>query len=372
MNLQKNKFATRMFSLLASFANWLQHLPNRVTPPPFRLMQISSAFWQSRVLYVATRLDIAGALGDRTLSVSDIAEKVSAQADAIERLLRFLAAMGIFEQVRPHHFKNNKLSACLRQDHPQNIRSLILMHNSAEMCRPWYEQLETGVITGEPPFLLTHQQELFTYMASHSEFSVLFDQAMERVEALSGDSFATDFDWQRFERVFDIGGGIGSKSVTILRHHPRLRAEVVDHAHVIQDAGNYWQDKLDAGVLQRLSFSAGDVLETVPAANSEKDIYFLSAVFHGFDDATCIQALRNLAQACAGTGARIAILELITDPEQPDTLSTAFDMQMFMGTRGRERSLAQWAELFQQSALRREQIISLRGFGKIQVLQYLS
>ncbi len=368
MNLQKHKIATRIFDLMAGFASWLQNLPNRVTPPPFRLMQISSAFWQSRVLYVATRLDIAGVLADRTLSASEIAAIISAQPDAIDRLLRFLTAMGIFEQVSPQHFKNNKLSTCLREDHPQNIRSLILMHNSVEMCRPWYEQLETGVLTGEPPFQLAHQEELFSYMSSHPEFSALFDQAMERVEALSGDSFATDFDWQRFDRVFDIGGGIGSKAITILRHHPRLHAEVVDHAHVIQGANEYWQDKLDDSVFQRLSFSAGDVLESVPVAASEKDIYLLTAVFHGFDDVACVQALRNLAQASTGTGARIAIFELVTDPDKPDTLSTAFDMQMFMGTRGRERNLAQWTELFQQSNLRLEQVINLRGFGKILVL----
>jgi len=39
-----------------------------------------------------------------------------------------------------------------------------------------------------------------------------------------------------------------------------------------------------------------------------------------------------------------------------------------MGTRGRERHLEQWQALFQQSALRLEQVINLRGFGKILVV----
>ena len=369
MSLQKNKTATRLFSLLANFSGWLQNLPNRITPPPFRLMQISSAFWQSRILYVAARLGIADVLADDTLSTTEIAANVSADADAIDRLLQFLVAIGIFTQVSPQHFQNNKLSACLREDNPQNIRALILMHNSAEMSRPWYEQLEAGIRSGEVPFQLTHQAELFPYMASHPEFTALFDQAMDRVEALSGDSFATDLDWQRFDRIFDIGGGIGSKAVTILQRHPQLRAQVVDQAHVIEDAETYWQGRLDNRVLQRLTFSVGDVLTTLPAAENDKDIYFLSAVFHGFDDATCVQALRNLAQASAGSGARIAIMELVKDPARPDALSTAFDMQMFMGTRGRERSLAQWQSLFRQTKLQLEEIISLRGFGKILVLQ---
>lgn len=369
MSLQKHKMATRLFARLAGFFGKLQNLPNRLTPPPFRVMQISSAFWQSRALYVAARLDIAGVLGDNTLSAAEIAAKVSARSDAVNRLLRFLVAIGVFAQVAPESFKNNKLSDCLRADNPQNIRALVLMHNSSEMSRPWYEQLEAGITNGEIPFQLVHREELFPYMASHPEFTALFDQAMDSVEALSGESFATDFAWQQFDRIFDIGGGIGSKAVTILRHHPHLQAEVVDQAHVIQHAKNHWLGKLEDNLLQRLTFSAGDVLGTLPAAGSARDIYFLSAVFHGFDDATCVRSLRNLALSCANSGARIAVLEMVMDPRRPDAVSSAFDMQMFMGTRGRERSLADWQALFTQGGLRLEEVVNLRSFAKILVLR---
>lgn len=369
MSLQKHKVATRLFALLAKIAGWLQNLPNNVTPPPFRLLQIGSAFWQSRVLYVAVRLDIASALGDNTLTAAEIATSVSANPDAIHRLMRFLVAMGIFEQVAPQHFRNNKLSTCLREDNPHNVRTMILMHNSREMSLPWYEQLEAGVTTGNVPFKLAHQEELFSYMDSHPDFTTLFNQAMDSVEALSGDSFATDFAWQRFERIFDLGGGVGSKSVTILQHHPQLRAHVIDSEQVIRHAKDYWQNRLDKTMLQRLTFSAGDVLAAVPPATSDKDIYFLSAVLHGFDDATCIKALRNIAQASAGSGARIAIMELVIDADRPDALNTAFDMQMLMGTRGRERTLDEWQTLFTRSGIQLKEVVNLRSFGKILVVQ---
>lgn len=83
------------------FAGWLQNIPNKVTPPPFRLMQIGSAFWQSRALCVAARLDIATVLGDERLVADEIAARVAAQPDATYRLLRMLAAMGVFEEVSP-------------------------------------------------------------------------------------------------------------------------------------------------------------------------------------------------------------------------------------------------------------------------------
>ena len=110
MSLQKNTGAVRRFARLMKFAGWLQNLPNKLTPPPFRLMQIGSAFWQSRALYVAARLDIATVLGDQRLSTDEIATRVSAQPDAIYRLLRMLAAMGIFEEASSRVFGNNRLS----------------------------------------------------------------------------------------------------------------------------------------------------------------------------------------------------------------------------------------------------------------------
>jgi hypothetical protein len=236
------------------------------------------------------------------------------------------------------------------------------------MSLPWYEQLEQGIKTGEVPFRLAHQQELFPYMADHPQFSSLFARAMDSVEALSGDSFATDFDWQRFERIIDVGGSKGSKSITILKHHPHLKALVIDAEQVINEGRLYWQGKLDDSLYSRLGFQAGDVLASVPPASSDKDIYFLSALLHGFDDTTAVAALKNIAGAIADSGARIAVLEIVMDEASPDFASTSFDMQMFMGTRGRERTLSEWQDLFASSGLDLEEVVSLRSFVKILVL----
>lgn len=183
MTLQKNAGAVRRFIRLARFGAWLQNLPNKIVPPPFRLMQIGSAFWQSRALYVAVRLDIAGALADAELSIETLAERVAADADALYRLLRMLVAMGVFEEAADKRFKNNKLSSYLRLDHPNSVRAMVLMHNSPEMGRPWFEQLEQGVRNGGVPFELAHGQAFYDYLDANPEFDALFAQAMDSVEA---------------------------------------------------------------------------------------------------------------------------------------------------------------------------------------------
>ncbi|MEH6473547.1 MAG: methyltransferase [Halopseudomonas sp.] len=369
MTFQKHTGAVRRFSWLMKFSSWLQNIPNKITPPPFRLMQIGSAFWQSRALYVATQVDIATSLGDERLSIEDIAMRVSASSEATHRLLRMLAAMGIFEEVSPRVFCNNKLSNHLRQDFPNNVRAMILMHNSEEMSRPWYEQLEHGVRNDETPFQLSHGQDLFDHMSTHPEFDALFSHAMDCVESLSGDSFAVDFDWGRFERVIDIGGSKGSKSLTILKRHPHLQALIVDRPQVIKGAKQFWEGRLEESLLARMRFQAGDLFKSLPEANSDKDVFLLSAVLHCFDDDTCVEALKNVALACNGSGARIALMEMVMTESNADFVSTQFDMQMFMGTRGRERTLAEWQHLFDRSGLLLDEVVNLQSFGKILVVR---
>ena len=104
-------------------------------------------------------------------------------------------------------------------------------------------------------------------------------------------------------------------------------------------------------------------------ATSDRDIYLLSAVLHGFA-ATCVLALRNLASACGRTGgARIAIMEVVMAGSGANFAAAAFDMQIFMGTRGRERTLDEWLHLFDQSGLVLEEQVELRSFAKMLVLR---
>ncbi len=367
MSLQKNAASVRLFAKLMKFVFWLQAVANKLSPPPFRLLQIGSAFWQSRVLHVAASLNIASVLGDGQLAADAIAARVSAQADALYRLLRMLAAMGVFEEVSPRIFKNNALSAYLRDDHPNTVRAMILMHNSVEMSQPWYQQLEHGIRTGEVPFQIAHGRELYAYMDDHAEFDALFSRAMDSVEALTGDSFATEFDWGQFNRIIDVGGSKGSKSIAILKRHPHLTALVFDRDQVIQ-AARYWIGKEPPALLSRLSFQSGNLLDSVPAAEDGKDIYLLSAVLHGLDDEDCIKVLRNVAAAGSGTDARIAVMELVVPELKADISSAAFDMQMFMATRGRERTLSEWRRLFDQSGLKLDEQVSLKSIGRILVL----
>lgn len=368
MTLQKNPGAVKRHQRMMRFGQWFQALPAKMTPAPFRLMQISSAYWQSRALYVVANLDIASVLAQRELSAEEIAARTDSHPDAIARLMRLMVAMGIFERGATGGFANNEVSLCLQDEHPQSVRAMILMHHSEEMSRPWFESLEQGINRGEPPFLLTHGRELFDYMEHNPAFDARFGRAMDTVEALTGDTFATDVDWSQFQRVIDIGGSRGSKAVTLLKHHPTLTALVMDRAQIVEGALEHWRDKVAPDVLARLEFCTGDMFERIPAARSDKDVFVLSAVLHGFSDQDCITILSNLNATARRCGARIAVIEMVLPESGNDLAGALFDMQMFMGTRGRERTLGEWTQIASKAGLRIEEVVSLRSFVSVLVL----
>ncbi|WP_079434783.1 methyltransferase [Zoogloea sp. LCSB751] len=368
-SLQRHGAGVRVFGKAMAFGVWLTGLPARLVPPPVRLIQMGSAFWQSRALYVAARLDMAGVLGEGMLEASQIARQVGADADAIGRLLRMLVSAGVFDVDAEGRFRNNRVSACLRGDHPQSVRAMVLMHNAAPMCRPWFEQLEGGVREGTAPFRRVHGEDLFAYLDRDPAFDRLFSEAMDCVEALSGDAFATDFDWRRFGRIIDVGGSRGAKSLAILRRHPGLSALVVDRAQVIAEAQRHWAAH-PVPDCDRLSFAEGDLFGTLPVAEGETDIYFLSALLHCFDDAACVTGLRYLGRVCGK--ARIAVLEMVLPESGVDAAGSAFDLQMFMAGGGRERRLSDWRRVVGQSGLVLEEVVGLRSFAKILVLRSAS
>lgn len=366
MSFQRRPFAARAFRILARLAARMQDWPSRMTPPPFRLLQLGSAFWQSRALYVAARLDLATILGDRDLSVTELGERSNADPQALARLLRLLSAMGVFRESAPGVYRNNRVSHSLRTDRRDNVRALVLMHNSPEMSRPWFETLEQGIRAGACPFELCHGSDLFDLMDRSPAFDALFAQAMDQIEALTGDSFATGFHWGAFDRVFDLGGSKGAKAAAILQRHPHMQAVVIDREQVIQGARDHWAKEGGGPCAGRLEFQAGDLFGPLPKAGA-KDAYLLSAVLHCFDDGDCVRALRNVAGAAAG--AHIVVLELVMPAFRADLPSASFDMQMFMGTKGKERRLADWQSLFDRSGVRLVEVVELPSFVKMMVLR---
>jgi hypothetical protein len=369
MNLVKNKLAIKRYGKIMRFANWLQQIPNKITPPPFRLIQIGSAFWHSRILYIGTKLGLADEIGDTEKSTSTLADILQLNEDHLYRLMRTLASIGVFSETSHRTFKNSKLSEYLRKDNPKNVRSMILMHNSPEMVKPWIETLEASIQDGGIPFEKVHGVDLFEYMNQNKEFDTLFSQAMDSVENVAGVLFLDDFNWNQFKRIIDVGGSTGAKSLTILKANPELKAVVFDRPEIINGAREKWQSTEADSVLARMEFIGGNALESIPEAESSDDVYLFIAFFHALDDNDCKKILHNLKVAMDNKSSYVVIADSVSNEINTDPVIASMDMQMLMGTKGRERTMSEWKQLFNDTGFAIEKVMDTRSFAKFIVLR---
>ena len=84
----------------------------RIPAPPEaaasqQVFQIATGYIASTALYAAAKLRLPDHLADGPRGVADLARATGANEDALYRVLRLLASVGIFEETTSRHFANN-------------------------------------------------------------------------------------------------------------------------------------------------------------------------------------------------------------------------------------------------------------------------
>lgn len=115
---------------------------------PRQMMQLITGTWVSQAVSTAATLGVADVLARGPHRADMIAEDIGADADALYRLLRALAGLGIVEELDDREFTLTELGELLRADAPNSLRGFAVMVGSAWHRRAWTDLAES-VRTGE-------------------------------------------------------------------------------------------------------------------------------------------------------------------------------------------------------------------------------
>ena len=80
----------------------------------------------ARCMHVIAEFGVADALENRASSAAELAAATGLNADALGRMLRLVAAHGVFAS-KPEGYVHTAASRMLRSDHPQSLRSFARM-----------------------------------------------------------------------------------------------------------------------------------------------------------------------------------------------------------------------------------------------------
>ncbi|KAI0324800.1 S-adenosyl-L-methionine-dependent methyltransferase [Cubamyces sp. BRFM 1775] len=113
--------------------------------------------------------------------------------------------------------------------------------------------------------------------------------------------------------LVDVGGGIGSTSLTVAVAHPHVNVVVEDRPQVVELAPSSWGPKY-ASLFEtgRISFRVRDLFEPWKPLASEKapDVFLIRLVLHDWMDPDCLNMLRILRSA-AGPNTKLLIGDML-------------------------------------------------------------
>jgi len=321
-------------------------------PPPAVMMKIVTGYWLSQAVGVVARLGIADLLSGGLRDAKDMARETEVNADALHRLLRCCASVGIFSMHSDRRFGLTALGETLCSGSAGSLRDFAIAETAPGHWLPW-GKLDSAVKTGSPATLEALGGDIFGFYAAHPDEAGPFTRAMGNLSAMSSSEVVRVTDLAKADIIVDVGGANGVLLAATLTASPRARGVLFDLPHVVADAKAYLSSR---GLQDRVEVRGGDFFTEVPVG----DVLLLKQVLHDWDDAKALSILRR-CRAAVRAGGRLVVVEMVLPEDNAASMAQLMDLNMLVMLTGRERSKAEFEALFLEAGLRLERIQATRS-----------
>ena len=318
-------------------------------PPHAQIIQMGTAYWISRIVYAAAKLDLADRLAAGPRSAAELAAETGTHAQSLHRLMRTLASLGILTEKDGKRFALTPLGESLRKGAPGSARATVLTLGGPAFSKG-YDEIMHSLQTGKTGFEKAHGMGAFDYLAQRPDEASLFSETMIGVHGAEPAAVAEAYDFSRFGTVVDVGGASGNLLATILARHPGPKGILFDLPHVVRDAPPLLKAK---GVADRVKIEAGSFFETVPSGG---DAYILSHIIHDWSEDQCLAILGHCRRAM-NPGGRVLLVEMVLPPGDTPHPGKILDITMLVLPGGQERTPEEYKDLLGKAGFRLERIV---------------
>jgi len=318
-------------------------------PPPMAMLQLISGFWISRCLYIIAKLGLADLVKSGAKTAAELAAATGTHPASLFRVLRALASVGVVTQDGQDRFGDTPLLQTLRSDAPGSLRAFAMTELGEEHYPAWGELLHS-VRTGGIAFDHAFGMDVWKYLAQHPDNAQIFNDAMSGMTARANEALHAAYDFAGIGTLIDIGGGHGGLITSILRRHPAMRGILFDAPQVIEGAKPLIEQSDAAG---RCELVGGNFFEAVPAG---ADCHILKWIIHDWDDNQSVAILKNSHRALPEKG-KLILVEAVVPAGCEPHFSKFIDLNMLVMTGGRERTEAEFRDLYTRSGFQLTRVI---------------
>jgi hypothetical protein len=312
---------------------------------PDSILQVASGFMASKHLFVANEVGLFGHLADGPCRLDDLAVRTAIPPNRIRILADAMVALGFVAREGDLYRNGPVADAFLAGRTPADLRPLLRFWN--RISYPCWAQQETAIRTGKGSI---------PFGAGSDEFWTLAAEGMEALSAETAAALATSYDFGQHHRVLDLGGGIGTYLVVVLRQYAGLQATLFELPTTAAIARPHLATTPLAPMIQIVE---GDFF-TDPLPEGH-DVVILANVVHMFSPEHNLALLRRIRERVPD-GARLLLVDLWTDathsqPTFAALLAGEFQIASGEGAAYSEEDLWGWLQQSGWHALERRPLV---------------
>jgi hypothetical protein len=279
-------------------------------------------------------------------NIEELAEMTTTMAEPLYRMMRALAGVGIFTEIESRVFENTPLSECLKKG---RLKSAALMFESDWHNNVW-DNLLYSIQTDKPSFEKVFGKPAFKWFEKNPKEAEIFNEANSFKAVFTHRIIVDHYNFSRVNTLTDVGGGIGSLMVEILKANSHMKGIVAELPETVpQIIKIIKENKLE----NRMSAVKCDFFKEIPGGS---DVYLLSHILHDWSDEKCMTILKNCRKAMDSKG-KLLIVEGIIPPGNEFSISKLLDLEVLLMGGGCERTEGDFRGLFNRSGFDLSQVI---------------
>jgi len=300
-------------------------------PPQIVLQEMITGSWVTQAIYVAAELAVADILNDGPLTSTKIAARAGVSSDALHRVLRALASLGIFRQNGSGQFEQTPMSEYLRSGTPVSLRAWARMIPSKwnwDLVGSLIESVRTG---NKAPW------NGWEYFEQNRHDAEIFNDAMTSFSAAEIGPLLASYDFSGIRKLMDVAGGHGSLLAAVLEANPGMQGILFDATSVIEGARPHIAASKAAG---RCELVGGDFFVSVPPG---ADAIMMKHIIHDWSDEQALTILKCCHRALP-QGGKLLVIDSVIQPDNDPSPGKMLDIQMLL-IGGRERTEEEFRSL---------------------------
>jgi len=324
-------------------------MPQPQTPPAHvGILQLMNGVLVAGAVSCLAQLGIPDLVDVAPQSAQELASQIGADPNALYRLMRATASVGVLSEGADGKFSQTPLSGVLRSKATPSLRAFAIMTGREWHGRGW-AHLEYCVRTGKPAMEQVYGAPIFEYLKQRPEEAQIFNDAMSDLSTIDSPAVAEAYNFEGIRSIVDIAGGHGLLLATILAKNPHLQGTLYEMPHVLEGA----RSGPLKPVMDRCTLASGDMFCSVPAG---ADAYIMKHIIHDWPDEGCVQLLKACRKG-VNPGGKLLVVDCVVQPGYHFSPGKFLDLQMMIFPSGCERTEKQFRDLFAAAGWRLTRII---------------